>query len=127
MLPFALTGAQERVIGEILDDLRRPEAASRLIHGDVGAGKTVVAAAALLAAVRAGKQAVMMAPTELLAEQHCRTLTELLAPLGLRPVLLTGSLSGPAKREVQEQLAAGTAPLAVGTHALFQELSLIHI
>ena len=126
VLPFALTGAQERVIGEILDDLRRPEAASRLIHGDVGAGKTVVAAAALLAAVRAGKQAVMMAPTELLAEQHCRTLTELLAPLGLRPVLLTGSLSGPAKREVQEQLAAGTAPLAVGTHALFQESVQFH-
>jgi ATP-dependent DNA helicase RecG len=121
VLPFALTGAQERVIAEILDDLRRPEAASRLIHGDVGAGKTVVAAAALLAAVRAGKQAVMMAPTELLAEQHCRTLTELLAPLKVRPVLLTGSLNSQAKRQVQEQVATGQAQLVVGTHALFQE------
>jgi ATP-dependent DNA helicase RecG len=121
VLPFALTGAQERVIGEVLDDLRRPEAASRLIHGDVGAGKTVVAAAALLAAVRAGKQGVMMAPTELLAEQHLRTLTELLAPLDVRPVLLTGSLTGPERREIREQLADGTARLAVGTHALFQE------
>ncbi|MCE5237609.1 ATP-dependent DNA helicase RecG [bacterium] len=120
-LPFALTGAQERVIGEVLDDLCRPEAASRLIHGDVGAGKTVVAAAALLAAVRAGKQGVMMAPTELLAEQHCRTLTELLAPLDVRPVLLTGSLNGAAKRQVQEQIASGQAPLIVGTHAVFQE------
>jgi len=121
VLPFALTGAQERVIGEMLDDLSRPEAASRLIHGDVGAGKTVVAAAALLAAVRAGKQAVMMAPTELLAEQHYRTLTELLAPLGVQPVLLTGSLSSQRKRELQRQLATGEAQLVIGTHALFQE------
>jgi ATP-dependent DNA helicase RecG len=121
VLPFALTGAQERVMAEILEDLARPEAASRLVHGDVGAGKTVVAAVALLAAVRAGKQAAMMAPTELLAEQHYRTLTELLAPLGVTPILLTGSVSGPRKRELQGQLAAGEAQLVVGTHALFQE------
>lgn len=121
VLLFALTGAQERVIGEVLDDLSRPEAASRLIHGDVGAGKTVVAAAALLAAARAGKQGVMMAPTELLAEQHYGTLTELLGPLGVQPVLLTGSLDSSAKRALQRQLASGEAQLAVGTHALFQD------
>ncbi|MEN6641716.1 MAG: ATP-dependent DNA helicase RecG [Armatimonadia bacterium] len=120
-LPFALTRAQERVMGEVLEDLRRPEAANRLIHGDVGAGKTVVAAVALLAAARAGKQAAIMAPTELLAQQHYRTLRELLGALGVEPVLLTGSMNGAERRRLLTQLMTGEAAVAVGTHALFQE------
>ncbi len=121
VLPFKLTGAQERVMAEVLEDLRRPEAANRLIHGDVGAGKTVIAAVALLAAARAGKQGVLMAPTEMLAQQHYRTLSELLSPLGVQPVLLMGSMSAADKRAIQRDLMTGGIPLAVGTHALFQE------
>lgn len=120
-LPFSPTRAQERVMGEVLEDLRRPEAANRLIHGDVGAGKTVIAALALLAAARAGKQGALMAPTEMLAQQHHRTLTALLGPLGLEPVLLIGSLPAADKRRIQRDLMTGAVPLAVGTHALFQE------
>ncbi|MHB8996569.1 MAG: ATP-dependent DNA helicase RecG [Armatimonadota bacterium] len=120
-LPFKLTGAQERVMAEVLEDLRQPEAANRLIHGDVGAGKTVIAAVALLAAARAGKQGALMAPTEMLAQQHYRTLTELLAPLGVQPVLLMGSMRAADKRAIQRDLMTGEIPLAVGTHALFQE------
>jgi ATP-dependent DNA helicase RecG len=120
-LPFRLTGAQERVAAEILDDLRRPEAASRLIHGDVGAGKTVVAALALLAAARAGGQAVLMAPTELLASQHHRTLTGMLGPLGLEVGLLVGGMDAAGRRPVLAALADGRLPGVVGTHALFQE------
>ncbi len=121
VLPFRLTGAQERVASEVLDDLLRPEAANRLIHGDVGAGKTVIAALALLAAARAGRQGVLMAPTELLAQQHHRTLGEMLRPLGLRVDLLVGSMDASARRQVMAALAAGETQLAVGTHALFQE------
>ncbi|MEI6503844.1 MAG: DEAD/DEAH box helicase, partial [Armatimonadota bacterium] len=121
VFPFAFTRAQERVMAEVLEDLRRPEAANRLIHGDVGAGKTVIAALALLAAARAGKQGALMAPTEMLAQQHHRTLTELLQPLGLEPVLLIGSLKAAEKRAIQRDLLSGHLPLAVGTHALFQE------
>lgn len=120
-LPFRLTGAQERVAAEVLDDLRRPEAASRLIHGDVGSGKTVVAALALLAAARAGRQAVLMAPTELLAQQHHRTLGEMLGPLGLQVELLVGGLDPSARRRALAALAEGRTQVAVGTHALFQE------
>lgn len=120
-LPFTLTRAQDRVMNEVLEDLRRPEAANRLIHGDVGAGKTVIAALALLAAARAGKQAALMAPTEMLAKQHHRTLTQLLGPLGLQPALLVGSMPAADKRQIQRDLMTGTLPLAVGTHALFQE------
>lgn len=120
-LPFALTGAQERVIGEVLADLARPEPASRLIHGDVGSGKTVVAAAALLAAAGAGQQAALMAPTELLAAQHHRTLTALLEPLGVTPALLLGSHSAAERRPVVSSLAEGAQAVVVGTHALFQQ------
>lgn len=118
-LPFELTGAQQRVIAEVLADLAAPEPAHRLIHGEVGSGKTVVAAAALLVAARAGVQGAVMAPTELLAEQHHATLTELLGPLGIQPLLLTGSIAPEARRRVCAALAAGSHPCAVGTHALF--------
>lgn len=121
VLPFELTEAQRRVMEEILADLRRPEAANRLIHGDVGAGKTIVAALPLLAAVRAGKQAALMAPTELLAQQHHQTLSTLLQPLGVQPKLLIGSLAGAEKRGLQEGLRRGTVSLVIGTHALFQQ------
>jgi len=120
VLPFELTAAQERVLEEISDDLAGPEPAHRLVHGDVGSGKTVVAAWALYCAVRAGKQAAMMAPTELLAEQHYRTFCALLAPLEVQPLLLTGSLPEPAKAQVREHLASGEPVVVVGTHALFQ-------
>ena len=118
-LPFAPTGAQARVMADLQADLEAPARANRLIHGDVGSGKTVCAAFALAAAAQAGRQAVLMAPTELLAEQHFRTLHKLLQPLGIRPVLLTGG--NPAARRRAVELAGGPAQVVVGTHALFQE------
>ena len=120
-LPFRLTDAQRRVWGEISADMEAPSRMYRLLQGDVGSGKTVVAAAALLKAAQSGHQAALMAPTELLAEQHARTLTELLEPVGVRPVLLTGAVTGGRRREALEALADGTARVAVGTHALIQE------
>jgi ATP-dependent DNA helicase RecG len=120
-LPFILTRAQERVIGEVLADLSGAHPAHRLIHGDVGSGKTVVAAAAMIAATRNGTQAALMAPTELLAEQHHLTLTRLLGPFGLEPVLLTGSMSGAERRAALDAIRSGSCPVAVGTHALFQD------
>lgn len=120
-LPFALTGAQQRVVDEVSGDLAAPAAAHRLVHGDVGSGKTVVAAWAMYCAVQDGRQAAMMAPTELLAEQHFRTLQDLIAPLGIRPLLLTGSMSEAARGEVLRSLASGEPALVVGTHALFQQ------
>ena len=120
-LPFELTGAQRRVFEEISEDLGQAEPAHRLVHGDVGSGKTAVAAWALYCAVEAGKQAALMAPTELLAEQHFRTLCGLLAPLGVEPVLLTGSLPAEAKAHVRQRLTERHAVLVIGTHALFQE------
>ena len=120
-LEFSLTGAQQRVIGEVLVDLARPQPALRLIQGDVGCGKTVVAVAAALAAVEAGLQAVIMAPTELLAEQHFRTFGAWLSMLGFKPVWLTGKTSGSERRKVVDQLASGQAEIGIGTHALFQE------
>jgi len=120
-LPFELTGAQRRVMAEVAADLASPIPAHRLIHGEVGSGKTVVAALALLIAARAGSQAVVMAPTELLAEQHFLTLSELLRPLGVSPVLLTASLVPAERARVHEALASGEASCAVGTHALFSQ------
>ena len=126
-LPFALTDAQKRSLDMILEDVSQPVPMSRLLQGDVGSGKTVVAAAAMLMAVAAGKQAALMAPTEILAEQHYRTITELLENaegLGLgRPVsveLLTGSLGRVDRRKVYTALASGEAGIVVGTHALIQ-------
>jgi ATP-dependent DNA helicase RecG len=120
-LPFALTPDQEQVLEEIRTDLASPHPMQRLLQGDVGAGKTVVAACALHAAVRSGYQAALMAPTELLAEQHYQTLSRWLVPVGVTPELLTGSLPAQARREVVARLADGRAGLVVGTHALIQE------
>jgi ATP-dependent DNA helicase RecG len=120
-LPFGLTAAQERVVAEIGADLLRPHPMLRLLQGDVGSGKTVVAALAALQAVEAGYQAAIMAPTVLLSEQHLRTLRGWLAPLGIEPVWLAGRHKGRERAELLERIAAGAAPIAVGTHALFQE------
>ena len=124
-LPFALTGAQERVAAEIAADLQRGHPMTRLLQGDVGAGKTIVAALAAAQAIDAGYQAALMAPTEILAEQHFRKITQLLAPLldggEARIAWLTGSLKGSAKRAALAAIADGSAQLAVGTHALIQE------
>lgn len=120
-LPFTLTGAQARALREIVADMCSPRRMHRLLQGDVGSGKTVVALFAALLAVENDFQAALMAPTELLAEQHARTLERLLEPLGMRPELVTGSLGATERRRVDERLAS-TAPLiAVGTHALVQE------
>ena len=118
-LPFALTGAQKRSIKEIVEDLRAPRPMNRLLQGDVGSGKTIVAAIACLAAVDAGRQAAVMAPTEILAEQHAATLRAL-AP-ALRVALLTASLPRAEANAVRAQLAAGEIELVVGTHALVQD------
>ncbi|HET7579602.1 MAG TPA: ATP-dependent DNA helicase RecG [Bacillales bacterium] len=120
-LPFPLTSAQERVTEEILQDMRSPERMSRLLQGDVGSGKTVVAAICLFASVQAGFQGALMVPTEILAEQHFDSLKELLETQGLRVALLTSSVKGKPRREVLESLAAGEIDVVVGTHALIQE------
>ncbi len=120
-LPFALTGAQERVIGEVLADLARPHPMLRLLQGDVGSGKTLVAAAVALQAAEAGWQTAIMAPTELLAEQHFRNFCRWLPPLGLDPLWLAGRHTGRARAAILGDIASGRAPLVVGTHALFQE------
>jgi ATP-dependent DNA helicase RecG len=119
-LPFELTGAQSRALREIVDDMTGPGRMNRMLQGDVGSGKTVVALFALLLAAENNLQAALMAPTEILAEQHARTLTALLAPVGIEPVLLTGRLSTAEKREVTEAIASGEALIAIGTHALIQ-------
>ena len=117
-LPFQLTGAQQRCIAQILEDFRRGAPMNRLVQGDVGSGKTMVAAAAAYCAVTNGRQAAMMAPTEILAEQHYGSLSKLLTPLGIRVGLLTGSLTPKNKALVRERIAAGELDLVVGTHAL---------
>ena len=120
-LPFALTPAQQRVLAEIGADLAQPRPMLRLLQGDVGSGKTVVAAVAALRAVEAGAQAALMAPTELLAEQHYRNFRTWLEPLGLEVAWLTGRLTGKARQTLLARLATGEIHVAVGTHALFQE------
>ena len=120
-LPFDLTGAQKRAIGEITEDLRRGAPMNRLVQGDVGSGKTMVAAASIYCAVKNGKQAALMAPTEILAEQHYHSLRKLFDPMGIRTVLLTGSMTPKQKREIREQIAEGQVDLAVGTHALLTD------
>ena len=118
-LPFALTEAQERSLNEILADMRSPYHMNRLLQGDVGSGKTVVAGLAMYAAVTAGKQAALMVPTEILAEQHLQSLTSLFP--NLRILLLTGSLKAAERRERLASIEAGEVDLIVGTHALIQE------
>ncbi|MGI9248574.1 MAG: ATP-dependent DNA helicase RecG [Woeseiaceae bacterium] len=120
-LPFELTGAQVRVVDEILSDLAEPHPMMRLIQGDVGSGKTVVAAIACLKAIACGVQAAIMAPTEILAEQHWRSFSDWFRPLQLAPAWLSGSQRAAARRESLESIADGRAQLVVGTHALFQE------
>lgn len=119
-LPYELTNAQKRVVNEICRDLREPHRMNRLLQGDVGSGKTIVAAICLYAVITAGYQGALMAPTEILAEQHASSLDEWLAPIGVRIALLTGSTKTKARRAVLENLAAGTIDLLIGTHALIQ-------
>ncbi len=125
-LPFRLTAAQQRVAREIGADLERGHPMLRLVQGDVGSGKTVVAALAALQAVEAGHQVALMAPTELLAEQHLNSFRRWLEPLGLEVGWLTGRHKGRARRQVLERLADGTLGLVVGTHALFQQDVVFH-
>jgi len=117
-LPFTLTGAQQRAIAEISRDLSGCVPMNRLLQGDVGSGKTMVAAAAAYLAAQNGRQAALMAPTEILAEQHYRSLSKLLEPLGVRCALLTGSTKAKEKQQIKAALADGSVALAVGTHAL---------
>jgi ATP-dependent DNA helicase RecG len=120
-LPFALTAAQERVWKEIRADMAAPYPMNRLLQGDVGSGKTLVACLAIVTAVEAGYQAALMAPTEILAEQHALTLGRLLAPLGVEVTVLTNATRGKARRERLEALRAGAVGCVVGTHALVQK------
>lgn len=120
-LPFALTGDQKRALRDIIGDMTGSHPMQRLLQGDVGAGKTVVAAFALFLAVRSGLQAAIMAPTEILAEQHYLTLSTLLKPVDVQPILLTGSITAPEKREITSGLKDGSIPLVIGTHAVIQK------
>ncbi len=130
-LPFTLTGAQSRAIGEILEDFRKGAPMNRLVQGDVGSGKTMVAAAAAYVATKNSKQSALMAPTEILAEQHYHSLDKLFSPMGIRVALLTGSMKAKEKREVREAIQTGNVDLVVGTHALitdatvFRDLGLV--
>jgi len=120
-LPFKLTKAQERVLAEIGENLRRPHPMNRLLQGDVGSGKTIVALLVMLLAIESGFQAAIMAPTEILAEQHYRTMQGLVQTLGVRVVLLTSGIKGRKRRELLETIAMGNVDLIVGTHTLIQE------
>lgn len=120
-LPFTLTGAQSRAVGEILEDFRRGIPMNRLVQGDVGSGKTMVAAAAAYCAARNSAQTALMAPTEILAEQHFASLSALFVPLGVSVALLTGSMTGKQKKDVRERIAAGEVQVVIGTHALLSE------
>jgi len=120
-LPFRLTRAQSRVMAELLKDLAQPHPMQRLLQGDVGSGKTIVAAIACLAAVDAGAQAAVMAPTEVLAEQHQRKFSAWLEPLGVRLAWLHGALPAAERKRARAAIASGDAGIAIGTQALFQE------
>nr|WP_255370113.1 ATP-dependent DNA helicase RecG [Roseateles sp. YR242] len=120
-LPFALTGAQQRVTEEIAADLALPQPMHRLLQGDVGSGKTVVAAIAASVAMDAGWQCALMAPTEILAEQHFRKLISWLEPLGIQVAWITGSVKGKARQKMLDAAASGEAKLVVGTHAVIED------
>ena len=130
-LPFQLTGAQQRAVADILKDFRSGAPMNRLVQGDVGSGKTMVAAAAAYCAARNGKQSALMAPTEILAEQHFASLNKLFEPMGITVALLTGSMTPKQKKLVRERIEHGDVQVAVGTHALltdatvFQDLGLV--
>jgi ATP-dependent DNA helicase RecG len=121
ILPFKMTGAQQRALKEIFADMAQPRQMARLLQGDVGSGKTAVAAAAIHVAVKNGYQAVLMAPTEILARQHFLNLTQYLFPLGVRTELLIGSMMGKERRDARTRVAVAEADLAIGTHALIQD------
>ena len=121
LLPFALTGAQRRAVEEILKDFQKGTPMNRLVQGDVGSGKTMVAAAAACCAARNGRQVALMAPTEILAEQHYASLSKLFAPLQISVGLLTGSMSVKEKKLLRQQLDEGTLQVVVGTHALLTD------
>jgi ATP-dependent DNA helicase RecG len=125
-LPFELTNAQKRVIREIRHDVNRSQQMNRLIQGDVGSGKTIVAVLAMLMALDNGFQAALMAPTEILAEQHFRTIHHLVEPLGINVALLTGGVKARLKKSTLASLANGQTHIAVGTHALIQEAVHFH-
>lgn len=124
--PFQLTAAQKRAAWQILQDFERPHPMNRLLQGDVGSGKTVVAGLAAAQAAQAGFQTAIMAPTEILASQHAQMLQQLLQPLGVTVALLTGSVKGRARQTLLEQLAAGKIDVIVGTHALIQQGATYH-
>ena len=125
-LPFPLTGAQKRVIAEILRDMASSYPMNRLLQGDVGSGKTLVAAAVSYAAIQKGYQAALMAPTEILAAQHEKTLRKFLEPMGVKVGLLTGSLSPKQKTAMREAIERGEIQMVAGTHALVQEATAFH-
>jgi len=120
-LPYSLTNSQTRAVAEIADDLAKPERMLRLLQGDVGSGKTVVALMAAAAAIEAGRQAALMAPTEILARQHLATIAPLAASAGIEVAILTGRERGRERSDILERLARGDIHLLVGTHALFQD------
>jgi ATP-dependent DNA helicase RecG len=121
VLPFELTRAQRRALEEVLSDMAAPRQMARLLQGDVGSGKTAVAAAAMYVAVRGGRQAALMAPTEILARQHLANLRRYLFPLGVRTELLTGAMPAGERAAVRERLRSGDTDVVVGTHALIQD------
>jgi ATP-dependent DNA helicase RecG len=125
-LPFGLTAAQKRVMEEVRRDMEAPSSMQRLIQGDVGSGKTAVAAFALLKAAENGRQSALMAPTEILARQHFETLLKWFAPLGIRTGLVTGGASSGGKKAELESVSSGQTQVVVGTHALFQESIRFH-
>jgi ATP-dependent DNA helicase RecG len=120
-LPFALTHSQQKAVDDITTDLARPQRMLRLLQGDVGSGKTVVALTAAAAVIEAGRQAAIMAPTEILARQHLTTITPLADAAGIRVAILTGRERGSARKEILDRLILGDIDLLIGTHALFQE------
>ncbi len=120
-LPFTLTKAQIKVFAEIQKDMESHKVMNRLVQGDVGSGKTVVAAMALFKAVRCGYQGTLMVPTEILAEQHFKSLTQLMQPYGIRVSLLTGSVTQKQKKEIIEDIEAGRIDIVIGTHALIED------
>ena len=125
-LPYALTHSQQKAVDDIITDLARPQRMLRLLQGDVGSGKTVVALAAAAAVIEAGRQAAFMAPTEILARQHLSTVAPLAEAARIRVAILTGRERGPARKEVLDRLALGDIDLLLGTHALFQEDVVFH-